>query len=167
MTIYETDIPGVGRKFEVDLDGNEQLVIIIHHDGKREVYHRSSPDVDSEKLFALSGKRAREVGSILQGAYFQPVETDDIEVPLGEAIIEWNDVGEESPLASQSLRDARIRQQAGVSVIAIQRSSQTIANPKPEFEIEAGDILVTLGTREEQNALEQLLATDQSPDESD
>ncbi|MFP4629067.1 MAG: potassium transporter TrkA, partial [Halobacteriales archaeon] len=85
MTIYETDVPGVGRKFELEIDGGARLVVLIHHDGKREVYRRPSEDEDSQKLFALDGKRARQLGSILEGAHFQPVETDDVEVPLGEA----------------------------------------------------------------------------------
>lgn len=28
MTIYETEVPGVGHKFELDIDGDERLVVI-------------------------------------------------------------------------------------------------------------------------------------------
>ncbi|QIO21095.1 cation:proton antiporter regulatory subunit [Haloarcula sp. JP-L23] len=160
MTVYETDVPGVGKKFEVELDGDERLVIVIHHDGKREVFHKDGPDVDADRLFTLGGRQAREIGSILQGAYFQPVETDSVDVPLGDAIIEWVDVGAESPLAGQTLADAQVRQQTGASIIAIQRDEETLPNPDPEDTITAGDILVTLGTREEQSALEDLITPD-------
>ena len=40
MTVYESDLPGVGKKFEVDLDDEATLVIVIHNTGKREVCHR-------------------------------------------------------------------------------------------------------------------------------
>lgn len=160
MTVYETDVPGVGKKFEVELGGDERLVILLHHDGKRELFYKPNPDADAERLFTLNGQLAREVGAILQGAYFQPVETDNVEVPLGEAIIEWLDVSEGSPLVDRTLAEAGVRQQTGASIIAIQRGSDTVPNPDPEETIAAGDILVTLGTRDEQSAVESLVNDD-------
>lgn len=160
MTIYETEVPGVGHKYELELDGDARLVVIVHHDGKREVYRRPDPDADSEKLFSVSGKQARQLGAILEGAYFQPVELEDVEVPLGEAVIEWSDVEESAPVAGETLADASLRQQTGVSVIAIQRGEETLANPEPDERIEPGDVLVTLGTRAEQDELGALLAGD-------
>jgi TrkA domain protein len=158
MTVYETDVPGVGKKFEVEIGGDERLVVLLHHDGKREVFHKPDGDSDAECLFSLSGQLAREVGAILQGAYFQPVETDNVEVPLGEAIIEWLDVDGGSPLVDRTLAEAGVRKQTGASVIAVQRGGETIANPDPEETIAEGDILVTLGTREEQSAVESLVS---------
>ncbi len=157
MTIYETEVPGVGHKFELELDGKARLVVIVHHDGKREVYRRPDPDADSEKLFSLSGKQARQLGSILEGAYFQPVDLEEVSVPLGEAIIEWVEVPEGAPIAEQTLADASIRQQTGVSVMAIQRGEETLSNPDPDERIHHGDVLVTLGTRAEQGELDALL----------
>jgi len=157
MTVYETDVPGVGKKFEVEIGGDERLVVLLHHDGKRELFSKSDPDADAERLFSLSGQLAREVGAIMQGAYFQPVETDNVEVPLGESIIEWLDVDEDSPLVDKTLAESSVRQQTGASIIAIQRAAETIANPGPKETIAAGDILVTLGTREEQSAVETLV----------
>ena len=158
MTVYEADIPGVGRKFEVDVGDDERVVVIIHHDGRREVFRRPDPEADSEKLFDLSAGQARKVGSILSGAYFESVPTEDLTVPLGEAIIEWIDVGEGSPIAGETLGAAQVRRETGASVIAIQRGPDTIANPDSETTVETGDILLTLGSRAEQTALEQLVA---------
>ena len=162
MTIYETEVPGVGHKFELELDGDERLIVLIHHDGKREVYLRPGENEDSEKLFGLTGKRARQLGSILEGAYFQPVEMDDIQVPLGESIIEWVEIGADSPIVGDTIQEASIRNRTGVSVIAIQRGEETIANPRPDATIEAGDTLVSLGTREEQQAFAELLGEEEA-----
>jgi K+/H+ antiporter YhaU regulatory subunit KhtT len=46
------------------------------------------------------------------------------------------DVSEESPLLGASLREAELRQRTGVSVLAIQRGEETVANPEPDFELE-------------------------------
>jgi len=37
MTVYESDLPGVGKKFEVELDDERRLVIVIHNTGKQEL----------------------------------------------------------------------------------------------------------------------------------
>jgi TrkA domain protein len=160
MTVYEADIPGVGRKFELELNGEERLVVVIHHNGKRELYHRPSENEDSVQLASLSGKQARQLGSILEGAYFQPVEMDDLQVPLGESIIEWVDIDDDTPIIGGSLRESGIRSQTGTSIIAVQRGKETYANPGPDFEIESDDILVAIGTREQQAELEALAQPD-------
>lgn len=157
MTVYETEVPGVGHKFELELDGDQRLVVVIHHDGRRDVYRRPDPDADSEQLFSLTGKQARQLGSILEGAYFQPVELDEVEIPLGEAIIEWHEVGEDAGVADRTLAESNVRKRTGVSVMAVQRGDETIPNPGPETTIETGDVLVTLGSRQEQSALSDLL----------
>lgn len=162
MTVYETDVPGVGHKFELELEGEERLVVVLHHDGKREVYLRPGPDQDSQRLFGLSGKQARQLGSILEGAYFQPVEMSETRVPLGEAIIEWVDVEAASALVGASLREADLRERTGVSVIAIQRGEETLSNPDPQTVLQSGDILVAIGQRSEQAALAELLDSDES-----
>ncbi len=153
MTVYESDIPGVGRKFELELDGGARLVVLVHHDGRREVFRRATPEADSEKLFDLPARAARQLGSILQGSTFETVDVADLEVPLGEAIIEWVEVDPDSPLAGTTLGDAHLRRETGVSVVAIQRGEETLPNPAPDVPIEAGDVLVVLGTREEHAAL--------------
>lgn len=158
MTIYETEVPGVGHKFELELDGGERLVTIIHHDGDRDVYRRPDPDADSEHLFCLSGKEARQFGSILEGSYFQPLELEEVRVPLGDSIIEWHEVGESASVVGQTLAEVGLRERTGASVIAIQRGEETISNPRSGETIRAGDMLVTVGTREEQNELETVLA---------
>jgi TrkA domain protein len=157
VTVYETDVPGVGRKFEYELAGDDRLVVLIHHDGKREVFRRESPEADSQKLFELSDQQAREFGTLLEGAYFQPVDLERTQVPLGDEIIEWHEVGSESSLVGRSLSDCDVRQRTGTSVIAVQRGDETVANPPPDFELEAGDLVVALGTRAEHQTLADLV----------
>lgn len=157
MTVYEADVPGVGRKFELELDGDRRLIFIIHHDGKREVYLRPEANADGEKLVTLNAKQARQAGSILEGAYFQPVDLEEIQVPIGESIIEWIDVSANTPLVGQTLADSRIRQVTGASIIAIQRGDETISNPGPDVTIEANDILVAIGTREQLSDLTKMV----------
>lgn len=158
MTVYESEIPGIGRKFELPLEDGGRAVVILHHDGRREVFHRPDPDADSRKLLDLTDREARRLGALLEGAYFQTVDVATLEVPVGDAIMEWSEVGEADQLAGQTLGDSNLRKETGVSVIAVQRGEETIPNPDSDFRFEVGDVLVTLGTRADHAAFESFLA---------
>lgn len=47
VTVYESDLPGVGKKHEVELGDGARLIIVTHNTGKREVFRRESVDSDS------------------------------------------------------------------------------------------------------------------------
>ncbi|MEF8778234.1 MAG: TrkA C-terminal domain-containing protein [Natronomonas sp.] len=162
MAIYESDLPGVGKKFEIELDDGETLVIVIHNTGKREVFHREG-EADSVKLFELSDKMARQVGSILEGAYFQPIATDTSETMLDEnSLLEWVKVVEGSELVGQTLETLDFRNVTGASVVSIQRDDETESNPGPNTVIEADDTLIILGTREACRQVESLASGETS-----
>ncbi|SDL91944.1 TrkA domain protein [Halogranum gelatinilyticum] len=149
MTIYESDLPGVGKKHEIELGDGSRLVIVTHNTGRREVYKRPTPDDDSERLFELSDDLARQVGTILEGAYFQPVKSERIETLLGgNTVLEWVDVDEGSTIAGKTLAETDVRRQFGISIIAIQRGPDTIPSPGGNTTIETGDTLVVLGPRD-------------------
>lgn len=160
MSVYETDIPGVGRKFELELKGEARVVVVLHHEGRCELYYRDSADADGQKILDLSNDQANKLGSILEGAYFESVDVDELTVPLGSAFIEWTEVGPDSPLAGSSLGETNVRKETGVTVIAVQRGEETISNPDADFVFEPGDLLVGVGTREEHSRLADVLAAD-------
>jgi TrkA domain protein len=161
VTVYESDLPGVGKKFEVDLDDDSRLVIVTHNTGKREVFRRPDPDSDSEKLFELSDTLARQIGTILEGAYFQPVRSQSIETVLGEdTLIEWVQVADGSVVAGKTLAEAGVRQRTGVSVLAVQRGDETITNPGADTEIRSGDTLIVVGSREGCRSFDEFVASE-------
>ena len=157
MRVYESEVPGVGRKFELELSGERSVVVVLHHDGRCELFRRDGPDADGEKILDLKGEQANRLGSILEGAYFESVDVDSLSVPLGDAIIEWVEVIPDSPVAGKTLGESKIRTETGTSIIAIQRGEETISNPSPETTLEPGDLLVAVGTREEQAELDALV----------
>ena len=56
MTVYEADLPGVGKKHEIEIGDGTRLVVVTHNTGKREVYRREDPDTDA-KSAGLSRRR--------------------------------------------------------------------------------------------------------------
>lgn len=163
MTVYESDLPGVGKKFEIELDENERLVMVIHNTGKREVFIRKG-DEDSEKLFELSDRLARQVGTILEGAYFQPIATDTSETMLDDnSLLEWVKVAEGSDITDKTLEELDFRNETSATVVAVKRESGTESNPGPDTVIVGGDTLIILGTREACRTVEAL-ASDSDDD---
>jgi TrkA domain protein len=158
MTITESSLPGVGKKFEVELDDNE-MVIVIHNTGKRELFRRPDPDADAEKVFSFEDKLARKIGSIIEGAHFQPVEAETAETTLpGGLLLEWYEVAPGSGLIGETLESAHIGNRTGVTIIAIQRDEQTIDSPPADTDFQEGDTLIVIGTPENCEAFEEVLA---------
>jgi TrkA domain protein len=161
MDVTESDLPGVGKKHEVAIGGGQQLVVVTHNTGTRELYLKESEDADSEKLVELSDRMARIVGTILEGAYFQPVESNHVETMLSEGtLLEWYAVEDDSPLVGETLAGADIGQRTGVTVVAIQRGEEVIAAPTSTAEIEADDTIVVIGERDNCERFEKLLSGD-------
>ena len=160
MTVYESDLPGVGKKHEIDLGDGTRLVVVTHNTGKGEVFRRADADADAEKLFELGDDLARTVGTVLEGAYFQPVRSAGMETVLGgDTLLEWFAVPDGSPLADRTLRDAGVRERTGASVIAVQHGEEVTGNPHPEDEVHEGDTVVVVGTREQVDAFEAAFLT--------
>jgi TrkA domain protein len=156
MKVFETQLPGVGRRYTLTFPSGGELVVVLENNGRRRTYWRTEADDDSEELFEASESQARKIAEIFDGTYFHPVE-DGLDDAFEDARIKWIEVSERSPLADQPIRETRLRSRTGVSILAIQRDSRTLSNPDPDTEIQAGDTLVVVGTDEAYSALDELL----------
>jgi CPA2 family monovalent cation:H+ antiporter-2 len=61
-----------------------------------------------------------------------------------------------SPLAGVSLAQAALRQQHGLTVVAVARAGQVTPNPEASFEFAAGDLVYVLGCRGDMGRLDGL-----------
>ena len=149
MDVSETDLPGVGKRFELDIGGGERAVIVVHNTGRREVFVRPEPDADAERVLDLTDPVARTIGSILEGAHFQPVATDETATRIGDNVmLEWYTLDESAPLVGMSLEAADVRNETGATVAAIERDDEVIQSPNPQRLFEPGDQLIVVGARE-------------------
>lgn len=157
MRIKTSDLPGVGKRYTFSTAQGEQLVVILHHSGHREIFHFHDQDQD-EPDFSLNmtDEEARQFGTLLLGVDYQPVADDRMELLLKNVRIDWIKVRPQSFLAQQKIIDSRIRTRTGTTVIGIQRGEHMIGSPDIEEVIQPGDVLMAIGNRDQIKKLEAL-----------
>jgi CPA2 family monovalent cation:H+ antiporter-2 len=79
---------------------------------------------------------------------------------LSQAKIRMVRVREDSSFAGKLIREIELRSRTGASIVAIQRQSSSMVNPRPQEEIHAGDELLLLGSEEQLQAADALFSLD-------
>lgn len=159
MDIRETDLPGIGRKFQADTRAGERVVIIVHDDGDREIYQFDKGNYEEcSASVSLDDAEARQLSGILGGMTYKPRALENVEVAFDDLVIEWYQVGDASQARDKTIGELEIRRSFGVSVIAIIYGDRTKSiNPGPDAIIRAGSTLVASGEREQMNRLREYL----------
>ncbi|MFZ5596758.1 MAG: cation:proton antiporter regulatory subunit [Bacillota bacterium] len=147
--IRESDLPGIGRKFQINTRSGDKLVIVVHDDGKREMHHFDYNDPDeSISMVTLDDAEARRVGAILGGMVYMPKALESVDVAFDEMVIEWFRVGPEAKAVGKTIGELHVRKKTGAMIIAvIKRDQAKIINPGPDQTIYEGATLVLLGER--------------------
>jgi len=84
MKVEEVVLPGVGRKFIMELQSGDRLVVVIHYSGKRELqYYRKGEEDEPTAALDLTEEEARELGAILAGVLFHPEAVGETQSKLG------------------------------------------------------------------------------------
>ena len=150
MNIRESELPGIGCKFEVITKGNEKMVIVIHDYGRREMYHFDADHEQSISSVSLRDSEARQIAAILGGMVYRPQALDTIEMAFEGLSIEWFKVENNAPVVQKTIGSLHVRNTYNVTIIAIlKKNMKKFFNPGPDSIIEAGDMLVLSGERHE------------------
>jgi TrkA domain protein len=164
--LEETRLPGIGTKFTIRSGEGSRLTVILHNDGKRELYYfRRGSDDEPRSVITLDDDEARQLGAVLGGAYERPKIVEELEMALGELLIEWTPVPDVSPWIGKSLAEAGFRAKLGITVIAILREPEPVTGALPDDVIQQGDTLVTVGKAGSYPAFQRALATGDLPPE--
>jgi len=146
MDLEETLLPGVGVRYELKTRAGETLGIVVQREGGAEiaVYDRRDPD-RARGVLRLTPEEADALAEVL-GAPRLTQRFADLsrEVPgLQSARFP---VGPGSPFDGRTLGDTRARTLTGCSVVAIVRDADVVPSPTPGDRLQAGDVLVAIGS---------------------
>jgi uncharacterized protein with PhoU and TrkA domain len=96
--------------------------------------------------------------TVLRGIEPHPVMKLVIEE--ADETVTYANVSENSPLVKKKLQEARIPEETGMRVLAIKRGDKYI-RPRPDLEINAGDIIIAFGYAEGEENLKKLASSSQ------
>lgn len=148
--VEEHDLPGIGRRYDLQDAEGRAVSVIVHHTGRRDVYAQEGEHADEqEMLLSFNDDQARRLGAILGGAYFKPAVVSEIEAVVGGLVIDWVTLRPDSPAVGRTIADLEIRQRTRITVVAILRGDQPLIAPEPNEEFRAGDRLVAVGRPED------------------
>ncbi|MDW4911339.1 cation:proton antiporter regulatory subunit [Streptomyces sp. ADMS] len=148
MDVNEVLLPGVGLRYEFVNHEGDRIGVVAQRTGDFElvVYPGDDPD-EAQSVLRLTSQEADTLAEIL-GAPRIAERFADLtrEVPgLSAGQVE---VRPGSPFAGRALGDTRARTRTGASIVAVVRGEDVIASPGPVQTLEAGDVLVVIGTRD-------------------
>ena len=155
--VTETDLPGVGVRFDLQTDSGRALGVVVHQSGRRDLVIYDDLDIDrAAESVVLSEDEGHTLGEILGGS---PVleHLDDAVHRLEDLVISWIKISPKSSLAGQTLAEATLRTRTGAGVVALVTDSGSIPIPGGTERLEPGDTAVVVGVPAAVKAATRLL----------
>lgn len=158
-TISEAYLPGVGRKFQIETLSRERLVIVIHDDGTRELYHFTRNNNERPaSVITLTDGEARQVAGIVGGLTYVPKALPTAEVVLDDLVLEWFVITPGAASIGKTIRDMQARTATGASIVSlIEPNHIKRVNPEADTQLNEGATLILAGDRKNIAELKRLL----------
>lgn len=105
----------------------------------------------------------------VRGELYAPVSGDSVGDDLLSQLrrtsrmieTDWTKVPDDSDLCGKTIGDLGIRSEIGVSVVAVIKGDEVIPNPGPDIELNAGDVIGTLGTTSQRDSFREFVDSEQ------
>ncbi len=158
-SISESNLPGVGRKFQIETTSGDRLTIVIHDDGHRELYHFNRKNLDRpDSVLILTDGEARQIAGIVGGLTYVPKALPSSEVLLDDLVLEWFKIDENFYGVGKTIRELAARTVTGASIVSIIEPNQVKrVNPAADTVINEGATFILAGDRTDINKLKGLL----------
>lgn len=148
--VEEQDLPGIGRRYDLEDTEGGAVTVIVHHTGRRDIYARGDKrSGERDVVLSFNDDQARRLGAILGGAYFKPAVVSQIEAVVGGLLIDWVTLGADAPAVGKTIAELEVRRRTRITVVAILRGEETIIAPEPGETFRTGDRLVVVGRPED------------------
>ena len=157
--VRESDLIGIGKKYQIETEAGDHMVVVIHDDGKRELYRSEGADQETHCVMTLSDEESRQVAGIIGGLSYKPKALETMELALDDLRIEWYKVGAPRDGVHKSIGELGVRQRTGASIIAAIKEDDTVINPGPDYVITPEATLVVAGKKANIKLLKEILTS--------
>lgn len=154
--VSEVKLPGVGVRHEFQTDAGRQVGVLVHHDGHREILIYDQDDGDSCSSVELSHADTRTLSELL-GATQVVEEVQDAQHEIEGQSIAWIRVDENCARDGTTIGSGEYRTRTGASMVAVLRDGEPMPSPEADFVLEAGDLIVAVGSADSLDELRTLL----------
>ncbi len=160
-SISESNLPGVGRKFQIETLSGDRLTIVIHDDGTRELYHFTRKNLDRPaSVLALTDGEARQIAGIVGGLTYVPKALPSTEVVLEDLVLEWFTLPQGAAAIGRTISHLQARTLTGSSIVSIIEPNRVSRkNPEAGTLLNEGATLILAGDRRSNAKLKELLLT--------
>ncbi len=156
--VTETDLPGVGVRFDLETNAGRCVGVVVHQSGRRDLVVYDDRDVDrARESVELSEDEGHTLGELLGGS---PVleHLDDAVHRLEDLVISWIKIDSKSSLAGLTLAETSLRKRTGAGIVALVTASGSIPIPGGTDRLEPGNTAVVVGVPSAVKAATRLLA---------
>ena len=154
---FETDLPGVGVRFDLETNAGRLVGVVVHQTGRRDLVVYDERDADrARESVELTEDEGHTLGELLGG---NPVleHLDDAVHRLEDLVISWVTIDSKSSLAGLTLSEATLRTRTGAGIVALVTDSGSIPIPGGTERLEPGDTAVVVGVPAAVKAATKLL----------
>lgn len=156
--VTETDLPGVGVRFDLETASDRTVGVVVHQTGRRDlvIYDEQDPDRAGETV-TLTEDEGHTLSEVLGGSRVVEHLADAVH-RLDDLVIAWVTIDAGSDLAGRTLAEASLRSRTGAGVVAIVTDSGSIPVPGGDDRLAAGGTAVVVGLPSAVAAATALLA---------
>lgn len=157
VRIERVDLPGIGVRNDVITSSGRRVSVVSQRSGERDLalFDADDPDASTD-LVPLTDDEAAALAELLGASLtFSRLSglsekamglfTEEISLPAG------------SKFVGRPMGDTKARTLTSSSIVAIVRGAQVLASPTPDVLLEAGDVIVAVGTRKGLDSLSKLI----------
>jgi TrkA domain protein len=158
VRIEKIDLPGIGTRHDVVTKEGRRLGVITHRSGGRELamFKAKDPDACSDSIH-LSDAEAVALAEVL-GTSLVLGQFANLGDKTTGLFTEQVILAASSPFVGKKLGDTRARTVTKASIVALLSGAEVIPSPTPQATLEAGDIVVAVGTKRGLELLSSLLS---------
>jgi TrkA domain protein len=140
-------LPRVGALRTFRTERGDRIAVLALRSGRRQLFVQHPHDPDQRQLVAeLSADDSQVLVELLGGPLLELQVSSAADVVT---VLDWVRISSDSAADGAAIGDLRLRSRTGATILAVMRDDNVHADPRPEFLLQEGDVVVISGSTED------------------